>query len=307
MPSFHYLLRLTLLTVLLLTPAARAHQAPHVLVTIKPIFSLVDGVMDGVGTPELLIPAGASPHDYALRPSDRRKLDRADLVIQIGPQLESFLQKIFANQFSERQLISLVEIEGLDLYPVRSEESWRRDTHATHEHVASIDPHLWLDPVNAQRIVPFIATRLADIDPHNAAQYRDNAENMIEDLKGLDDRINQRLSSVRDTPYVVAHDAYQYFEKRYQLNSLGAISDSHGNPPGVKTLINLRRSISASESRCVFGETPSAPAVANAVLADGANRYVRLDVMGTELPADPLTYEALMRAITDSLANCLSQ
>lgn len=276
----------------LFLPSARAGgPAPRVVVSIAPLHSLIAGVMAGVGGPTLLVRGGASPHGGALRPSDARALQAADVVFWIGPGLERFLDKPLATLAGRARVIALAEAPGL------------REV-ASHAGGAP-DPHVWLDPANARALVALAAAVLAEADPGNADAYRANATRLRARLDALDRDLAARLAPVRDVPYLVFHDAYRHFEARYGLTSLGAVTRNPEIAPGARRLSQLRRLISESGVVCLFTEPQFPPALARAVTGGTNVRIAALDPLGAALAPGPEAYFALMGSLADDLIACL--
>ncbi len=271
---------------------ARAGEpAARVVVSIAPLHSLISGVMAGVGGPTLLVRGGASPHGGALRPSDARALQAADVVFWAGPTLERFLNKPLATLAGRARVIALAEAPGLG-------EVGRHAAGAP-------DPHVWLDPAHARVLVAVAAAVLAEADPGNAEAYRANATRLRARLDALDRDLAARLAPVRDVPYLVFHDAYRHFEARYGLTSVGAVTRNPEIPPGARRLSHIRRLIAESGVACLFTEPRSPPALAQAVTGDAPVRIAVLDPLGAALAPGPEAYFALMRALADDLAACL--
>jgi len=276
-----------------------AENTPQVTVTIKPLHALVSGVMAGVAQPYLLLPDGQSPHAYSLRPSQVKQLAQADLVIWVG--LETFLEKTLTRL--PTQSFKLLEMKGLTLLKVRQ---WSTLPH-THpsDHDLGVDPHIWLDPKNAQVIVTALADHLSQIDASHGPRYRDNATRLNQQLTELDQALQQQLNSLRNLPFLVFHDAYQYFENRYGLTAKGALSLSPEQSPSVKHLHELRKLIKDLQVRCVFREPQFESALVTALIQDTSARAGTLDPLGTQLPTGPDAYFSLLRNLANSLENCL--
>lgn len=281
--------------------------APQVVVSIRPVHSLVAAVMEGVGTPRALLPGGASPHTYALKPSDARALSRADVVFWIGPGLENFLARPLATLAGRARVVTLAEAPGLTLLPARQGGVWAEDGDIEHDHDhAGTDPHLWLDPVNASAMVAAAVAALAEADPPHADAYRANGARAAARLAELDRELAARLAPLGDRPFVVFHDAYRYLEHRYGLRAVGAVAVSPERPPGARRLGELRRRIAELGGACVFREPQFPPRLAE-VLAEGAPvRPGVLDPIGADLPEGPDLYPALMRRNAAALVACLA-
>jgi zinc transport system substrate-binding protein len=297
-----------LLAAALVPPQADA-AVPKVVVSIKPIHALVAGVMAGVGEPALIVAGGSSPHVYSLRPSDARKLDAADIVFWVGPIFEGFLTKPLAALAGKADIVELDRAPGVTLLPARQGGDWEEDADEHgHEPAASAleqDGHLWLDPDNAKAIVRLAAAKLAAIDPGNAARYGGNAIALEQRLDALDAALRLRLGPVRGLPFVVFHDAYQYFDRRYGLAAIGSITVSPEHLPGAQRIQAIRAKLARSGAACVFSEPPFEPALMQTVIEGTGARTGVLDPEGAALPAGPELYFTLMNGLADALATCL--
>jgi zinc transport system substrate-binding protein len=300
---------------LLLAACAPAIAGPRVTVTIKPIHSLAAAVMEGVAEPKLLLGGAASPHSYALRPSDAAALNEADAIVLVSKNLEAFLGKAIASLPAKARVIELEQAPGLSLLPVREggphgtetgeKDDDGEDGHEGHHHGGSFDVHFWLDPQNAIAIARHLRQELSAIDPAHAEQYRENTEKLEAALKALDAEIGVTLAGLKNRPFIVFHDVTQYFEKRYGLASAGAITLSPERPPGARRLADMRARIEQTAAICVFSE-PEFPPKLVQMLTQGTNaRQGVLDEVGAAIPPGPAQYFALMRADAASLAGCL--
>lgn len=283
-----------------------APEGPAVVVTIKPLHSLVAGVMEGAGSPALLLRGGASPHAFSLRPSDARMLESASVVFWVGERLETFLARRLAALGREARVVALIE-EAPTLYPVREAGAWQARAPAQGPPPAGeIDPHVWLDPSNAKAIVEAAAAVLAAAAPSRGALYRENADRLGARIDALDDELQGLLAPVRDVPFVVFHDAYQYFERHYRLNAVASITLTPEQKPGVRRVSEIRRTIAEAGARCVFTEPQFEPALAHTVLAGTGARSAVLDPLGADIPPGPDAYFTLMRRLAQALRDCLA-
>ncbi len=299
------------LVLLFLGLSAQAAEPPRVVVGIAPIHSLVAGVMAGVAEPRLLVRGNVSPHAYMLKPSQVRRLHRADLVVWVGESVESFLPRVLRNLSPTTQQIKLTDLPAMVLLSPREGGLWREQGEGDHEHYAehhehgSVDGHLWLDPQNAKVIVAAVAARLSAIDAAHADQYQRNSHALLTRLEALDAQLKRRLDGVRRVPYLVFHDAYHYLEARYGLNAIGSITVNPGRKPGARRISEIRQKIAASGARCIFSE-PQFSASVTAVISDGFNvKTAVLDPMGAGLASGPELYFELMRNLAASLVGCL--
>ena len=298
---------------MLLLLAAPAHAgAPQVVASIKPLHSLVAGVTEGVTEPELLLDAGDSPHTYAMRPSEARAVRGADLVVYVSPHMEAFLERALEARGDPGSVLAAAELDGVNLLPARDIQVDEGDTdpdhdagddhhHGPHEH----DYHIWLDPENARAIVAALAERLAEIDPEHAETYADNAAALDERLQALDARLRERLEPVQDRAYIVFHDAYQHFERRYGLKAAGAVTINPDQPPGARHLSQLRSRIGELDAACVLSEPQFEPAIVRSLTRGLDIRSGELDPLGAGLEPGPDAYFELLEGLAEDLRACL--
>ncbi|MBK8908868.1 MAG: zinc ABC transporter substrate-binding protein [Rhodospirillales bacterium] len=287
--------------------AARA-DALHVVASIQPVHSLVAGVMDGVGEPTLLIQGGASPHTYALKPSEAAALQQADVVFWIGEALETFLAKPLRSLSRRAAIVTLADADGVDLVEAGSGD------HAAHDHAdgghdhadGGHDMHIWLDPTNAEAMVRRIVDALSLADPAAAPQFRANGAALQRRLAGLDAALFKALTPLQGRPYIVLHDAYRYLERRYGLTQAGAITVSPERRPSARKLTEIRAALADTRASCVFAEPQFEPALAHTVIEGSDARIGVLDPLGSALPPGPDAYFGLMHNLAAALADCLA-
>jgi len=308
-----------------LAPVGASAEAPAVVASVKPVHSLVASVMAGVREPALLVKGAASPHTYSLTPSDAAALENADLVFWVGEGFELFLAKPLQSLSDESRIVELADIDGLVLLPPREGGLWEphmdehaEDEHAEDEHVGeehaedehhehgAFDGHLWLDPRNAKLMAAEIARVLSERDPEHADIYKRNGDILQAELDALDAEMAARLAPVKRVPFIVFHDAYQYFEKRYGLAAVGSIMVSPEQPPGARRLQEIQEKIAAHGARCVFREPNFEPALVDTVIAGTTARPGVLDPEGASLTEGADLYFGLLRGIADSLRSCLT-
>jgi len=295
------------------TASSARENPPDVAVTIKPLHGLVAAVMDGAGTPALLIPGGESPHIHAVRPSEARVIESADLVFWIGPTLESSYAKPL-KALARGKVVAMTGAPGIALLAGRSAgvaPHGHGQADDGHEETGldpnTVDPHFWLDPINAKAMVAVIAAALIETDPARADLYRGNAAKTEANLDALDSELQTELAPVRDIPFITYHDAYQYFERRYGLNNAGAVALSPEQQPGARHLSDLRRVIAEEHVVCVFTEPQFRPALAETLVAGTDTRIGTLDPESQPgIPAGPDFYFGLMRALAKDLTACLA-
>ena len=285
---------------------------PKVVASIPPLHSLVSGVMEGVGEPQLLIGGGASPHAYALKPSDARALSDADLIVWVGEGLEAVLERPLQSLAGKARVLELSTLKGMQLLPTREGGAWEGHAaeEAGHAHGhghGEMDTHLWLSPHNARRIVAAVAETLIQLDPVHAAQYQANAGEMERRIAALEQRLAQQLTAVRERRYIVFHDAYHYFEAAFGLHPAGAIAVSPDRRPGARRIAEIRRTIRDSGAACVFSEPQFRSDIVEVVLEDSGARHGVLDPLGATLPPGKEQWLGLMQGLADSLLACLGR
>lgn len=318
--------------------------APAVVASIKPIHSLVAAVMQGVGEPTLLVKGGASPHTYAMRPSDATALDEADVVFWVGESLETFLTDPLDTLTEDARVVELMEAEGVatlanreggvlegeahDAHEEGGEEGGERHDHGhareddhdhEHEHAeaqadreghghdhGATDPHIWLGPGNAAAILDAVAETLSDADPENAARYSENAARARQMLASLDAEIDAQLAPVEDVPFIVFHDAYQYFQRHYGLNMVGSITLSPDRAPGAARIAEIREEIAETGAACVFAEPQFEPRIVGVVTEGTEARQANVDPVGADLADGPDLYPRLLKEMANSFSECLS-
>ncbi len=279
-PSKWMLVILPLL-VLFGSAGARANP-PNVVVSIKPLHALVSAVMDGIGEPELLIDGLTSPHTFTLKPSMATRLQAADLVFWIGPDLETSLENSLLNLAEGAEIIGFEQFES------------------------GLGPHIWLDPQVAVLMVDDIMRALVSFDPENAKYYNENAESYQNEIKDMQARIAQDLTSFQTRPIILFHDAYAHFQTRFALNIVGIISASENQRPGPRQIRKIRDLIAQLNVACVFSEPQFDQKSVTLVIEGTTARGHELDPLGADLPAGPAQYIQLMENIAKALSNCLN-
>lgn len=291
-----------------------------VVVTIKPIHSLVSTVLHGIATPKLLISGAQSPHHFALKPSDARALHRAVTFIRVGADLEPFTKKVVASLPGSVSVLTLTELAGLKYHSIRADDAFEPHSH-DHDHHHSEpdhghgkserqthhDPHIWLDPKNAAVIVNAVAQHFSKLFPEHKERITQNAKKAVAKINALEADIRRTLAPVKDLPFLVFHDAFQYFEKRFDLTGVGAITLHPEAPPSAKRMIQIRATLKKRNVRCVFAEPQfSKKRLTNIVEGTSAN-VGTLDPLGSDVAAGPAAYGAILRKLAESFSSCFTQ
>jgi zinc transport system substrate-binding protein len=288
--------------------ATATPAAPRVLATIKPVHSLAAAILEGVAEPKLLLNGTASPHSYALKPSNAEALSESDAVIIVSKNLEVFLEKAIGTLPAKARVIELEGMPGLRLLPVRAADWFGHDGEGEKDsdrHAHGWDVHFWLDPINAIAIARGLAEEFAAMDPEHAAHYRANASKLEARLLLLDAELKLTLAGLSGKPFIVFHGVTQYFETRYGLSGVGAITLSPELTPGVRRLEAVRANIMKANAICVFSEPQFPPKLVQTLILGTKAKQGVLDEVGAAIPPGPDQYFALMRSNAESLAACL--
>lgn len=314
-----------------------------VTVTIKPVHALVAQVMEGVGTPSLLVQGASSPHTYALKPSDAKALNKADVFFRVSESVEPFTRKIVAALPKSVHTVTLADAPGIELLDVRTGDTFEKhdhahehghedghedhddhdkhakadhdhhgetgeahDDHDDHEHETR-DGHVWLDPQNARKMIAEIARVLSEASPTDADKFKVNADRAGAALETLEAEIARELEPIKGKPYVVFHDAYQYFERRFGLAAVGSITVNPEAQPSAKRLTEIRKKLTDLSASCVFAEPQFQPKLVAAVTENTKAHTGTLDPEGALVEPGPGAYGALLKNLAAGLKSCLSQ
>ena len=322
----------------LFTSTAVATADVKVVASIKPVHSLVASVMQGVSEPSLLVKGAGSPHTYSLKPSQAKELQAADIVFWMSHDLEAFLENSIESIAKNAKAVSLMDSHGLiklnfreggafdahdhghddhgddkhddhghdkhDDHGDDKHDDHGHDKHDEHGH-DEVDPHVWLDPQNAKSLVHEIEEHLAEIDPSNAAKYEANAKAVMKKLDALTKEIEADLKPIRERGYVVFHDAYQYFEKRFGVSAVGSITVSPEVLPGAERVSELRDKVRSLSASCVFSEPQFEPKLVKTITENTDAGTGVLDPLGANIKDGPNLYFTLIRNMAKSLKDCL--
>ena len=286
-------------------------DTPKVAADISPVHSLVSRVMLGVGTPDLIVQAGASPHGYTLRPSEAKALQDAQMVFWMGESLSPWMEGALDTLSSNATIITLLERDETILMEFREGalfEEHDDDDHGDEKHDddghGSYDPHAWLSPDNARIWLNLIASQLSIVDPENAGTYFANAAAARLEIEALTTEVNSLLEPIRGKKFIVFHDAYQYFEKAFDLSASGAISLGDASKPSPARIAEIQGRIQEESIDCVLSEPQfNKGLVATVVTGSNAKTSV-IDPLGVELTPGLDLYSELIRNMTKTLVNC---
>ena len=338
-----------LLLCLSITLSPKASTAsPQVIVSIKPIHSLVASVMAGIAVPDIMIDGANSPHDFALTPSQANKLSKADLVFWVGPELETFLSKPIKTIGQQARAIELMETKGLLKFDFREDADFdvaagkatdhddhkhgQKDDHDDHKHgqkddhddhkddhkaagghhdhahhAHGVDPHIWLDPVNAQLLVTRIAAELSRADPANKARYQANAAATKAGLRQLIGQLETLMEPISNRRFIAFHDAYYYFEKRFAVTAAGTVTVNPEIMPGPRRIRQIKEKIKAAGVTCIFAEPQFSPRIVKVIAAESEAQTAVLDPLGAGLTAGPGLYAKLLTNMATAMSDCLAK
>ena len=311
----------------------------NVVTSIKPLHSLTSYIMDGVNEPDLIIDGVASPHNFQIKPSHAKMLQKADLVIWVGEDLESFLPSALKSIPKNAVVFELLDQSGLKKLKFREknifeghddhdehghdehakkeddhddhddeEHAKKEDDHDDHGHDehghahGEYDPHIWLDPSNAKVIVKKITNQLSKIDKDNSSVYKANSKKLLKDLDGLIKEVKNEIN--KDASFVVFHDAYQYFEKRFGINVIGALTVNPDVMPGAEQLSEIREVIEHEKAKCIFSEPQFNPNIINSIASDTGVKTGVLDPLGANINKGKNMYFQLIKDMSNSLKDC---
>lgn len=322
-----------LLVLYLLLPGhVWAAETKGVVVSIKPLHSLVSGVIGDTGKAELLLTGTTSPHDFYLKPSQVKAMQKANLVFYIDDRFETFLHGAFEGLPKHVRRAAVVKKSGLTLLSHREGGAWDAHKHEAHEHKAENEHHhdehkerthdtnhqdadhqdahndnmhVWLDPENARRIVKLITKELSAIYPENRDIYKDNARSYIKKIDILDADLKSSLEGLKDRPFIVFHDAYQYFEHAYGLSGVGSITFEPDESPSPNRIKEMRNKLQLTNAKCVFREPQFSDRLVTTITEGTSAKSGTLDPLGANLADGETLYFSMMKNLAVSLKQCL--
>ena len=320
-----------------LTSFTSANAEIKVVASIKPIHSLASYLMDGVAKPDLIVDGYASPHGFAMKPSHAKMLQNADIVFWVGEDLENFLEKPLNSIATKAEKIEFMNLKGLVKLKFRERNIFddhddhdhdkhaKKDDHDDHDHDehakkedghddhddhdgheghnhGEFDPHIWLDPINAKVILFEMSKHLIENDPKNEVAYRANLSKAYKEIDKLTANVSSELTN--SVASIVFHDAYQYFEKRFDVNILGAFTVNTDVMPGAEQLAEIREIIEHDKVACVFSEPQFNPDIIKAVARDMNIKTGVVDPLGATLNPGKNLYFDLIKNMSSSFKGC---
>lgn len=294
-----------------------AQAQVQILTSIKPLQLIATAIQDGQGEPQVLLPPGASPHYFVLRPSDAKRLDQADLFYWIGPDLENFLPRLVKQRSQPSvavQTLPELQLQYFGAAQTHAEDEHQHEHSHTHELIehdhnhqpGTVDAHLWLLPHNAKVIAQRMSADLSQLDPNNAKQYAANLHAFNQRLDRLDQQLQAQLQPLRSKSFFVFHEAFNYFEQAYGLKHAGVFTISGELQPGAKHVNQMRQRLQHAGPSCVFSEPPLQPRLAQTLAANLPVKLAELDALGTDIPITATGYEQLLQNLASQFSNCLT-
>lgn len=289
---------------------ATAVSNADVLTTVKPLGFIANAITDGVTETKVLLPTSASPHDYSLKPSDVEQLQSAQLVVWIGEEMESFLEKSI-DKLPKEKVLTLEDVPAIkELVEHSGEEKEDKHDHKhSHDHGHSHDEdwHIWLSPKAGEQIAEQIAERLSQQLPEQKAKIAENLANFKATLATKNSEIAKQLEPVKSKGYYTFHDAYGYFEEAYGLKSLGSFTINPTVAPGAKTLNAIKKSIAQKQAQCLFAEPQFTPKVIESLSKGTSAKVGQLDPLGAKIELSKNAYPEFLQSLADQFSDCLSK
>ena len=310
---------ITYIFAVLFAGSLAANAEIKVVTTIKPLHSLISNVMDGVGEPSLIIEGSTSPHSFVLKPSHAKMIEQADIIFWIGEDIETFMEKPLESIAKNAKKISFMELTSIEKLKFREENIFDHDDHDDHghgekkdhddhgdghegHHHGEFDAHIWLDPANAKEMLHEIAHELADLDPSNASKYESNADQAIISIDKMIKEIDGNIN--KDAKFIVFHDAYQYFEKRFGVMTAGALTLNTDVLPGAKQISEIQGVIAERDIKCIFSEPQFNPKIIETIAQDTGIKTGVLDPLGSIFDANKMQYFKLINDLGNKLKDC---
>ncbi len=295
-------------SILVATSAVRAEL--KVVTTIKPLHSLIANVMDGVGESALIIEGSTSPHSFTLKPSHAKLLEEADIIFWVGESIETFMERPLESIVKNAEVVEFMQVESINKLKFREESIFEdhddHDDHSGHDHHGhahgEFDAHIWLDPMNAKEMVHEIAHELSDLDPANKEKYEANADATIKALDQLINDVSKDINS--DAKFVVFHDAYQYFEEKFDVRAAGALTLNTDVLPGAKQIADIQDVIKDRGIKCIFSEPQFNPKIITTIAEDMNIKTGVFDPLGANIDAGKSLYFTLISNLGDELKGC---
>lgn len=303
---------------LALLGAGFAHA--DVLTTVKPLGFIANAITDSVTETRVLLPTSASPHDYSLKPSDAEQLQSAQLVVWVGEEMESFLEKSI-DKLPKEKVLTLEAIPAIkelvesskkdddheDEHKHEHGKKAHKHSHDEHDHDHDEDWHIWLSPTASVTIAEQIAERLSQQLPEQKAKIAENLAQFKATLSAKNGEIEKQLSAYKNSGYYTFHEAYGYFERAYGLNSLGSFTINPTVAPGAKTLAKIKKNLAEHKAQCLFAEPQFTPKVIETLSKGTEAKVGQLDPLGAKVELGKNAYPQFLQNLADQFSECLAK
>lgn len=315
----------------------------NLVTSIKPLGFIASAIAEGVTDVEVIVPPGASPHDYHLKPSDVQKVKSADLMLWIGEDVDSFLEKS-VESVERKKVITIADLADVEPLLGKSDHDHEHDhnhahdhdhkhehdhkhdhqdehKHEHHEHKdahnhdhhhhahddLSVNWHVWYSPQISKIVAQKIADKLTLQYPDKKDLIAQNVADFDRTLATQSEKIKAQLAPLANKGFYVFHDAYGYFNDAYGLKQTGYFTINPLVAPGAKTLATIKQEIAEHKVSCLFAEPQFTPKVIES-LSKGTGVHVgRLDPMGDKVALGKNAYADFLQFTADSYAECLSK
>ena len=306
----HLFSTLSVLVLIGLSQIAAKVSASEIAVTIKPLHSLVTAVAGNTAKPYLLVSGNSSPHGFTFKPSQLVALSKAKIIFVIDEDFETFMEKALNSLSEGVTKVGVAKSGRVKLLPLRKGGAWEEEKHGGHDHGhdhGSNDMHVWLDPKNAVRMAKGIVRALSKVFPENKDVYRSNARKLVASITKVDEELENHFAKNKNRPFIVFHDAYQYFEKRYGLEGVGSITFDPHDFPSSKRLRGVREKLKSTKAACVFKEPQFSDRLVKTVVQGTSAKIVSLDPLGSAIKPGAKMYLSLLQQMRNSFTQCFQQ
>ncbi|PRM47142.1 zinc ABC transporter substrate-binding protein ZnuA [Haemophilus influenzae] len=328
------LLKISAISAALLSAPMMANA--DVLTSVKPLGFIVSSIAEGVTGTQVLVPAGASPHDYNLKLSDIQKVKSADLVVWVGEDVDSFLDKPIS-QIERKKVITIADLADVKPLLIQAHhEHFHEDgdhdhdhknehkhdhkhehdhdhkhdhEHHDHDHHEGLTTnwHVWYSPAISKIVAQKVADKLTAQFPNKKALIAQNLSDFNRTLAEQSEKITAQLANVKDKGFYVFHDAYGYFNDAYGLKQTGYFTINPLVAPGAKTLAHIKEEIDEHKVNCLFAEPQFTPKVIESLAQNTKVNVGQLDPIGDKVTLGKNSYATFLQSTADSYMKCLAK
>lgn len=312
-----------------------AAEPPHVVTSLKPLELLVRAVATDTTRVTTLVPAGASPHTYQIRPSERKALETADLIFWVGPEMETFLDRLLSGADFSGRTVALAPganedapgdghnepSQGHDSHGEHEEHSEHRDKgdheeHGKagdewdaddHHHGHGEDPHIWLDPALAFGMAEKIHAHLTELPDADVGALDRNLESFRSALEETEERILQQLKQVKNISIFTYHDAFGRFAEHYGLSVAGVMTPSPERSPGARHLAEIQEQLAGANAPCLLTEPQFSRKWWRSITEKVELTMSTWDPLASDITPDAQGYLRFQQSLADAVLKCLPE